>query len=742
MRWTGGNCRTAADLLPASLLALAALLASGTADATCKPANGTGPAIGLALSGGGARGSAHIGVLRVFEELQIPIGCIAGTSVGALVGGSYAAGLSPDEIEREMRTTDWEQLFQGEPPRRSLSFRRKEDDLRYFDFEAGLRDGKLILPRGAAASPGMDFMLRSKTLHVAGIDDFDRLPIPFRAVAADLVTGEEVVLGRGELSRAIRASMSIPAIFAPVEIDGRLLVDGGVVNNLPIEVVKAMGADIIIAVNVGTPLLSRAQLGSLSDIAFQALALAMQRRIDQQKPLADVLIEPELGAMTMLDFYATPSGVSAGDVAARKATASLQKLSKPEAFANYLARQRRPDAPVEMLRSIHVEGTQRVDQRLVAGRVHSRAGEPLDVERLSRDLGRIVEIGEFERVDFDFVRGDDGVDLAIRPQDNSWGPTYLRAGMAITDDFEGHNSFAALFNLTRTSLNALGAEWRNEIQLGRTRRLYSEWYQPLDFGGRWFAATRAEYGRSLTDVIDDNHEKIAEYDIEYVFGALDLGLQLAEYGEARIGLRRGEANAGTSIGATELPELSATIAGVTGRLVLDRVDSPSVPREGSLLELDVFHSEPGLGADQSYERLAASYWLFGTVGRHTMFWGMEGGTSFGADLPPYDEFSLGGLFSLSGYVENELSGDYFGVVRPGYLYRLLDPVQRLASAFYVGGWLEAGNVWEDSEAIGDDLIYTATLALAADTKFGALYLAFGVADDGQQSLVMRLGQRF
>src|SRR6185295_5175820 len=282
-----------------TILLGAALLAEPLAAqaAPCKPADSSRPSVGLVLSGGGALGAAHVGVLRVLEELEIPIDCIAGTSMGAVVGGFYAAGWSPDDIERELLAIDWAELFRGEAPRRNLSFRRKEDDLRYIDFDAGLRNGHIALPHGAAASSVLDFLLRSKTLSVAGIRDFDRLPIPFRALAADLATGDEVVLDRGELSRAIRASMSIPGVFPPVEAGERLLVDGGVLNNLPVEAAQAMGADVIIAVDVSTPLRRREELGSITGIAFQALSLAAQRRADTQKLDADIVLEPDLGAI-------------------------------------------------------------------------------------------------------------------------------------------------------------------------------------------------------------------------------------------------------------------------------------------------------------------------------------------------------------------------------------------------------------------------------------------------------------
>lgn len=729
------------EVTTVGLLGLVLLALPASAETLpCRPVDSSRPGVGLVLSGGGARGAAHVGVLRVLEELEIPIDCVAGTSMGAVVGGFYAAGWSPDEIERELLAIDWGELFRGEAPRRRLSYRRKEDDLRYIDFDAGLRDARIVLPRGAVASPVLDFLLRSKTLGVSDIGDFDQLPIPFRAVAADLGSGEEVVLARGELSRAIRASMSIPGVFSPIEMDDYLLVDGGVLNNLPVEAAEAMGADVVIAVDASTPLRGRDGLGSIGGVASQAFSLASQRRVETQKQRADILITPELGDISFMGFPAMGSAVRSGELAARGVADRLRQLTDAPAFAAQQASRRYADQ-IPTLRSIHVEGTERVDERRVRGRIASRAGAPLDLDQLRQDLGRVLEIGEFDRVDLDLTRHEQGVDLSLRPHDNDWGPLYLRGGLNITDDLEGHNSVNLLFNMTRTSLNSLGAEWRNELQVGKTRGVWSELYQPLGFSRRWFAAAGVRVREEIADVYE-NRRKVAEYDIGSLSGRLDFGLELGEYGEVRLGLLRGRADAEPSVGATDLPTFDVDAGGFTGSLTIDRLDSAGVPREGELARVEVYRTEPRLGSDLRYDKLAAYYWHFASKGRQTWLLALSGGSSLGSDLPAYDEFLLGGPFSLSGYRPGELRGHYFGVARSGYLFRLAELPRVLGTGVYAGGWLEAGNVWQDSDAIGDGLIYTATLAAAAETRLGLLFMGYGVADDGQDSFFLSLGQRF
>ncbi|HEY5623513.1 MAG TPA: patatin-like phospholipase family protein, partial [Gammaproteobacteria bacterium] len=263
------------------------------------------PVIGLVLSGGGARGGAHAGVLRALEELEVPIDVIAGTSIGAIIGGFYASGMTVDEIEEVVNTVEWDQAFLEDTPRQLLSFRRKrDDDLFLVDQKPGLNDGEFELPLGVVQGQVIDLILTEKTLPVAHISDFDELPIPFRAVAADITTGEAVVLGDGNLAAAIRASMSVPAVIAPIEIDGRLLVDGGVVMNLPVEVAEAMGADIVIAVDISAPLFSREELTSVLAVTGQLTNILTRRGTEQQiatLDAEDLLIVPEFAA----DFSST-----------------------------------------------------------------------------------------------------------------------------------------------------------------------------------------------------------------------------------------------------------------------------------------------------------------------------------------------------------------------------------------------------------------------------------------------------
>lgn len=699
------------------------------------------PRIGLALSGGGARGVAHVGVLQVLEEMGVPVDCVAGTSMGAVVGGFYAAGYSPQQIEEELQAIDWRGVFRGQPARRSLSFRRKEEDSRYpVGLEAGFKDGKFTIPGGALSAFALEFILQRLTLPIPAVDHFDQFPTPFRAVAADLATGDSVLLAEGDLALALRASMSIAGIYPPVEIDGRRLVDGGVVNNLPVDVVRAMGADVVIAVDVGAPLSPSEELSSMAAISSQALGLAARRLTLEQRSRADLVLVPDLTGADTLDFSDLATLIEAGQQAARTEADTLRAW----------IRDHPPRPPLDLdqsighqpLAAIRIEGTERVDPRRIRARLRTREEQPLDLDRLSADLARVFEIGEFESVRFDIEGTEAGPELILRVVEKPWGPYYLRLGAALYDDLEGTSSYGVLVNYTRTSVNARGAEWRNDFRVGETRRLLSEFYQPLDFQGRFFLAASLENLRTQTDLYSEG-EKVAEYEVEAGTLGLDAGTQFGKYGELRLGLRWGEGEAAPTVGPSELPDVDVTLAGLRARLVIDRLDNVNVPRSGRYGEVLLYRSEESLGADDSYTKLFGSYSRFFSRGRHTIFSTFRAGTGLDTEIPAYDEFVAGGPLSFSGFRLGELRGDHFALVSPGYFYRLMDLPPTLGAGIYVGGWLEAGNVWSTRDDISaDDLVYTATVTLAVDSRLGPVYLGYGYADRGTGYFQLAIGSRF
>ena len=382
------------------------------APATAAPeesADGKRPRIGLVLGGGGARGAAHVGVLKVLEEMRIPVDYVVGTSMGSIVGGLYASGMTPQEIEREILAMDWDDLFKDEPDRADRSFRRKRDDDNYaFKAKPGFNDGKLQVPLAYIRGQKFDLALNRLMLPVIDVKNFDNLSIPYRAVAADLETGKAVVLGSGSLPKAIRASMAVPAAFDPVEIDGRLLVDGGIANNVPVSVARDMGAEVFIVVDVGSGLASRDKIKSALDVSGQLANFMFTLNSEQQlKSLTarDVLVRPALGDIGGGSFDRAAEAIPIGEASARAAREALLRYSVgPEEYARHLAQRGYGRPGPSVIEFVRIENHSRVSDAIIADKISIKPGQPLDVTQLEQDIGTIYGLEIFESVRYDLVR--------------------------------------------------------------------------------------------------------------------------------------------------------------------------------------------------------------------------------------------------------------------------------------------------------------------------------------------------
>ena len=399
------------------------------------------PKIGLVLGGGGARGASHVGVLKVLEENHIPIDYIVGTSMGAIVGGLYASGMSPGEIEENFKSVDWGDLFTDRLSEKELSFRNKGDRRKFIDLELGLKNGKIVFPKGIISGHKLSFLLKSMVSPAATTKNFDLLPIPFRAIATDIETGEEVILKYGNLAEAIRASMSIPGVFTPVEIDGRILVDGGAINNLPIDIARQMGADIIIAVDVGMPLAKRDELDSALDITMQVIGIMTQQNVDEQiaqMRQKDILIRPDLGHITTADFSKVAETISLGEEKARDFIEDLKRYSiSKDAYRDYLLTQRQDILEPAKIDFVEIKKPARVAPQAIKERIKTKLGAALSIEALKSDMRSVYSIGDFEQVDYDLIEENGKKGLLVDTKEKSWSPNYLRFGLNLIDDFEG-----------------------------------------------------------------------------------------------------------------------------------------------------------------------------------------------------------------------------------------------------------------------------------------------------------------
>ncbi len=708
-------------------------------------ADTTRPKIGLALGGGGARGCAHVGVLRVLEQMHIPVDYIAGTSMGAAVGALYASGLSADEIEQALTTIDWRDALSDHTRFKDLSFRRKEDESRYLtEFEAGLRGRRLALPLGLRSGQKLRFIVQSHLIPVAGIHDFSKLPIPFKAVAADIETGDAVVLDHGDLEEAIRASMSIPGVFAPIRIDGRMLVDGGLADNVPVDVVRAMGADIVIAVDVGSPLLKTERLGSYFSVTNQVLTLLTRRNAEAQIAGASVVIVPPVADFGTLDFEDAGRIVAAGQQEAERQRTKLETLAvTPDEFASLAAQRPKRDDSQRDVEFINVEGSRRVDHRIVRAHMLTKPAQPLDIDLLRHDITRIYGLDDFESVTFAMRQFDGMYGLALSMKDKSWGPTYVRFGIRAEDDLRGNSSFTVGVSVTRTRLNALGAEWRNDIHLGAEQGYSGEFYQPLDFGGHFFVAPGVQFVRTKSSYWQDSR-RLAEYGVTTAGASLDLGLALGEWGEVRTGVVRARIHSAVDTGAVDLPSGRVDYGAFRTGLQILRVDNPSIPHDGGNFAVRLDIPSRSLGGEADYRKLQAGVALFTTVKKRLTFYaGAEAGTNLGSELPAYDQFALGGMLSLAGFAPGQLSGNRFAAVHGAVYYRVRDLPQEFGEGIYVGSFVDAGNAWAAGQPAAFSETHSgASLAVGAQTIAGPIILGYGWADTGDHRFYLTIGKAF
>jgi NTE family protein len=704
------------------------------------------PKIGLVLSGGGARGGAHIGVLQVLEEMRVPVDCVAGTSMGSIIGGLYSVGYDPDDLAEIVQNIDWDAAFRDQPVRKRLSFRRKEDDdLPLWPLEIGIGGHGPSGPAGLTTASRIEFIFRSLTLDAAGIHDFDDLPIPYRAVAADLDSGDPVVLEGGELALAMRASMSIPAVFTPVELDGRLLVDGGIAMNLPVEVAQAMGADVIIAVDVGTP--TRHARERLSPMGVYSQTFSVLAKENVARSLArlggdDLLIVPDLSEVKTGDFKEINKAIASGEAAARAVADELGRYAvSAEEYAQFLARQRRDRREADRLTvdEVVVEGVTRTRPDVVRRRVRTAAGSELDPDLLMRDLDRVSQAGEFEAVGFRVEREDERNRLAIEVREKTWGPGYLRFGLGLAADFEGDTEFRMLANYRRANVNRLGAEWKTIVSLGDPSLITTELFQPLEPSGFWFVAPNLTYFQDRDDAYLAGDE-LEVLDVQTAVGGLDFGIQIRNYGEVRLGAYRGNLEADPRTASAFVP-FESDLGFARLQATVDQLDNVAFPTQGNRTTLDVVLARDSLGADDEYDRLLFSTTSAKTWGRNTFVGGVEFGTDLDSDLPFYEEFQLGGFLKLSGIERGRLRGNAMGLIALGDYWRLgeLGPLGKL----YAGLIAQAGNVWEDdSDADLGDLIYSGTLFFGVDMRLSPVYLAYGHAEGGESAAYLFVGKPF
>jgi NTE family protein len=703
----------------------------------------TRPKIGLVLSGGGARGGAHIGVLKALEELRIPIDYIAGTSMGAIIGAFYAAGYSPQEIEQFVAETQWNDAFSDQPDRAAMTMRKKQLDADFLiPQRVGFNSGELELPLGLVEGQKLDLIFQRAFLRVHKIHDFDRLRVPFRAVATDLATGNEVVLRKGSLATAVRASMSIPAFFAPVILNDKMLVDGGVANNLPVSVAREMGADIVIAVDISSPLLTREELDSLLTVTGQLTNFLTRRNTERQIASLgpeDILLVPELGNFGSTDFNRMLDIVPAGYAAVMQRQASLAALSRNEQDTNAaLAKFSVAEDSSYIVNFIEIDNESILNDEIIRSRLDIELGQPLDFAKLEKSISHIYSIDVFQSVNYELVTNDAGeTGLVINAVARSWGPNYLQFGLEFSDDFSGNSDYQIGAAYTRNALNSYAGELRAAVTVGREGLLDVDFYQPIDKQARWFVGPRVYWTRQLYNVYDQEQFR-AQIEISGPGLTMGIGRNFNNMNLVRLDYEAYRGKANVLIGDADLlTDDEVKIGEFVLRYQHDSLDDLWFPRKGELVTFGARFAGDSIGAASDYQQAFLGATKAWGIGKNSWQLAAQVGYSFEDAVPLERWYELGGFGRLSGLAPDQISGRQLGLATFAYYRRLSEGD---LFPLFAGFTLETGNVWrEQSDVSFSSLRYSASGFLGVDTPIGPVYLAYGHSDDGQGAVYFYFG---
>ena len=743
----------AADADPAA----PAAFATQPPAASPAPARSGRPRIGLVLAGGGAKGGAHVGVLKVLEELKVPIDCIAGTSMGALVAGGYASGIPAKDLEKFMLGIDWPKVVGGVGLWEKEPIEQKRAGVTFSnDLDMGLQDGKVIMPGGLVNTSGIDDLLRSYVANVRGVSSFDQLPIPFRAVATDMVTGQMVVLESGDLATAMRASMAIPGAFAPVHLDAYILNDGGMVRNLPIDVARNLCADVVIAVNLVKQPTTPDKLVTATQLAGRAMDVMLEANVELQlqtlKP-GDVRVDVEVGDIGTADFVRVPETIPLGEKAAHAVAEQLSRYSVPA--AQYAAWRERVTLSQDIdakLAGVRYEGLENVNPEYLATLTTVEAGAKVDNQAISEQARRMSAVEDIETVGYQLEGDPKNPTLVWLPKEKSWGPNYLKFDLGLYASEGGDSGFVVYARQERRWLNDLGLQWRNELQLGYNILAASSLYQPLDVGQRTFVEPRVFFTQDWEFVYFDG-ERIANYLFQDVAGEIDVGLNFGHKAQLRAGYLRTSRRVTVDTGPRLFPEIDTVDAGLVAQATYDTRDEPFAPTRGVAAAVEYYDASDSLGSDRDWRRLEAGARLAVPLARDVIWLTAAGGSNLGSDLPVDRYFTLGGPGSFPGLQLAEYRAPEYWTVSGSYLWKLADIQTLRGEAVYIGAQLETGEIanWlPDNSAPGVPItplenprlepLYGGSIYLIGRTPVGPMTIGLGGTSTNAWSLWLTIGR--
>jgi len=704
------------------------------------------PVVGLALSGGGALGLAEIGIIQWMEENHIPVDRIAGTSMGSIIGAMYATGMSPAEMKAFAEKINWDRALLPEPAYSQLSYRRKQDR-RNFLIEAplGLKHG-LSGPNGLNPGQGVDLLLDRIAFPESGISSFDDLPIPFHCVATDMQSGETVVLQDGPLAEALRASMAIPGVFTPVQIKGRILADGGMVQNIPVQTAKAMGADVVIAVELRLPPGDVAQLNSLTGVLSRAVDVMITQNERLSLALADAKVSVDMKGYSVNDYGKVDQLIQLGykTVASQSGDLLPYAIQDPNQWQQYLdARAARKRAPIRRVDAIVVTGADPHTDKRIQQQLSKDLHKPLDLHRLDTQLTRIAGQGEFDDLGYEGFTQNGVPALRVTAHEKSYGPPFVDLAVNVAGSGVAAFDFSAGARVTFMDIAHHGGEWRNDLLFGSSNLGATEYYQPVGQFGLFVApyAFASKYGRNSFSGLT----RVAIFGDERAGGGFDIGYDSGRRSELRLGYELFNGKLDPLVGATGLPIVHGSTGQLRARFVFDGRDSPSVPSKGSLVEATLSRvlQSPNLPHPISQAEVQSSHFI--PISEKTsLFTDISGGTTFRGSAGPFQIFQLGGPFHLGAYFPDEFLGNHYAYASLGFRRDLYKLPPLVGKKIYWGGWYEAGSAFGAPHDNPGPVVVRGTfnLGIIADTFVGPIALAGSVSPTGQSRVNFIIGRLF
>ncbi|PWT88180.1 MAG: patatin [Blastocatellia bacterium] len=699
------------------------------------------PKIGLALEGGAALGLAHIGVLQWLEEHRIPVSYIAGTSMGGLVGGIYATGNSPGDIRDIVDAIDWNEVLRGQVPYRDLSFRRKQDAEQYPNgLEFGIKNG-IRFPEGFNPGHQVGLILDRIALPYSEMNTFDDLPIPFACLATDLVSGKEFVFRQGSLARALRATMSLPGIFTPIRTDNSVLVDGGLLENLPVDVAKKMGADLVIAVHLQTkPLVAKEPLSSFG-VLGRSVSVVVAANELRSIEKADVLISVPLQEYSSSDYEKNDEIIRLGYEATASKAALLSAFSIDEvSWRSYLAQRdaRRKSIPVPEF--VQVTGTTPALSKDIEQKMSGNLGKPVDKANLDRQLTYLTGVGRYSRVGYRMIEKNGEQGLLIVADEKEYGPPIIRPLLVIDGSQYNNVQFLIGARITFLDVGGFGSEWRNDVTLGSEHSVRSEFYRPFGETLRWFVAPRA-YAQNVQTNFYKGNTPIAEYRKRQGGGALDFGYTFSRGSELRIGYEAAQEKFSPSIGSATFGTLEGRV-GITS-LRYDRLgrDDPIIPRSGLDVHFRSQWYDANPGAQSGFPLAETQLSFFKPLNKSSsVFSSAAGGTTFTYHQTGFPPFSLGGSQNLVAYGINEFLTNQYFLFKAGYIRQLRELPPLLGDRIYAVGTYEIGKVYDMPTV--SSLPTDVSAALVVKTLFGPVLVGGAYGATGHQKFFFRIGRVF